>query len=62
MDETAPSPLEIARQQRTRATAMNDVARESRREASIMAESAARMLENAQLALIEARLQVAFRP
>jgi len=59
MDDSMLSPLGIAQQQRIRATAMNDTARESRRAASIMAESAARMLENAHVALTEARLHVA---
>jgi hypothetical protein len=59
MDDTTLSSLGIAQQQRIRATAMTDVARESRRAASMMAESAARMIENAHVALIEARLHVA---
>ena len=62
MENTTLGALGIAQQQRSRANAMTDVARESRRAASIMADSAARMLENAQVALIEARLHVAASP
>jgi hypothetical protein len=50
--------LRSARQQRIHAAQMNDVARESRRAAAIMAESAGRMLENARIAVIEARRQL----
>ena len=58
MNDITLAALGIAQQQRTRALTMSDVARESRRAASMMAESAARMLEDAQVALIEARLHV----
>lgn len=59
MDHTSLAHLEIAREQRVRAATMNTVARESRRAASTMLESAGRMRDNARVALIEAQRHVA---